>query len=232
MICSDDKPLAIAGIIGGEESAVSENTEGIILESAVFEGTNIRKTASAIGIRTDASMRYEKFLDTSITTIAIGRFLKLLKQYQPEVKIESALYDNVIKSVKPVDISIEHKYIETYLGTCIDKKTVINILKSLQFEVEEKNDAYDIKVPTFRATRDITCKADIIEEILRMYGYENIKGIPYKSETVCASKDTMKEMEYSIKDILVKKFDFMRSIPIPGMITTGSGSLDIPAVIL
>jgi len=208
MIWSKDKPLAIAGIIGGEESAVSENTVGIILESATFEGTAIRKTASVIGIRTDASARYEKFLDTAITTIAIGRFLKLLKHYQPNIKVETALYDNIINEVKSINISIEHKYIETYLGTSIDKNTILNILKSLQFEVEEKENIYDIKVPTYRSTKDITCKADIIEEVLRLYGYDNIKGIPSKTETVCVAKNTIKEMEYSIKDILVNKFNF------------------------
>lgn len=208
IIWSKDKPLAIAGIIGGAESVVSENTEGIILESATFEGTAIRKTASAIGIRTDSSARYEKFLDTAITTDAIKRFLKLLKYYQPESKVVTELYDNIINAVKIINISIEHKYIETYLGTSIDKNTILNILKSLQFEVEEKENIYNIEVPSYRATKDITCKADIIEEILRLYGYDNIKGIPNKTETVYVKKNTMKEMEYLIKDILVNKFNF------------------------
>jgi phenylalanyl-tRNA synthetase beta chain len=208
MIWNKDKPLAIAGIIGGEESAVSESTEGIILESATFEGIAIRKTASTLGVRTDASSRYEKLLDTAITTVAIGRFLRLLQQYQPEIKVETALYDNIINAVEPINISIEHKYIETYLGTSIDKSIVLNLLKSLQFGVEEKEGIYNIMVPTYRATKDITCKADIIEEVLRLYAYDNIKGSPYKAETVCAVKNTIKELEYTIKDILVKKFNF------------------------
>ncbi|EKQ57978.1 MULTISPECIES: phenylalanine--tRNA ligase subunit beta [unclassified Clostridium] len=208
IISSEDKPLAIAGIIGGEESAVSENTEGIVLESATFEGVAIRKTALAIGLRTDASARYEKFLDTAVTTVAIGRFLRLLQKYQPEIKLESSLYDNIINAVKDVNISIEHKYIETYLGTGINKETVIKILESLEFEVAQKDKMYNIKVPTFRATKDITCKADIIEEILRVYGYDNIKGSPYKADAACIKKNIAKDIEYSIKDTLVKKFNF------------------------
>lgn len=208
MIYSQDEPLAIAGIIGGEESAVSENTEGIILEAATFDGVAIRKTATSLGLRTDASARYEKFLDTAITTAAIGRFLRILQKYQPELKLESSLYDNAINPVKPINIDIEHKYIETYLGNSIPKDTVIRILESLEFEVEEKEKMYNIKVPTFRATKDVTCKADIVEEILRAYGYDNIKGSPYKSETSCVVKNDMKEIEYEIKDTLVKKFDF------------------------
>jgi phenylalanyl-tRNA synthetase beta chain len=208
MICSKGKPLAIAGIIGGANAAISENTEEIILESATFEGVAIRKTATALGIRTDASARYEKFLDTATTTIAIGRFLKLLQKYQPEIKLGASLYDNIINDIKPINISVEHKYIETYLGNSIEKNTVVNILKNLQFEVEDKENIYDIKVPTFRATKDISCKADIIEEILRVYGYDNIKGSLYKIEATGAVKNTIKEMEYSIKDLLVRKLDF------------------------
>ncbi len=208
MICYEDKPLAIAGIIGGYESEVCENTEGIILESATFDGVAVRKTASSLGIRTDASVRYEKFLDTAITIVAIGRFLKLLQKYQPEIEVETSLYDNVINEVKSIDISIDRKYIETYLGNNIDKTVVMNILKSLEFEIEEKENVYYIKVPTFRSTKDITCKADIIEEILRVYGYDNIKGSPNKAEVTAGIKDPIKDMEYLLNDILVKKFDF------------------------
>lgn len=208
MICSKDKPLAVAGIIGGEESAVSENTNGIILEAATFEGTAIRKSAKALGIRTDASARYEKFLDTSITTVAIGRFIKLLQQYQPEMEIVSSLYDNIISEIKTIDIEIQHSYIETYLGNSISVDKVMEILKSLQFVVEKKEDLYLVTVPTFRATRDISCRADIIEEILRVYGYDNIKGKPYMMDVVPVEKNTMMELQYSIKDLLVKKFNF------------------------
>lgn len=212
MINSNDKPLAIAGIIGGAESAISENSQGMILESATFEGTAVRKAASAIGIRTDASARYEKFLDIANTVIAVGRFVKLLKKYQPDIVLETSLYDNIINAVKPINISIGHKYIETYLGEQIDSAAVIKILSSLKFEVEAEASGeetiYKIKVPTYRATKDITCKADIIEEILRLYGYDKIKGKTYKSEASCPPENTIKKLEYSIKDNLVKKLNF------------------------
>lgn len=208
MIWNGSEPLALAGIIGGETSKVRENTDGIILESATFDGVDIRKTASSLSIRTDASARYEKFLDTSITTIAIGRFIKLLKKYAPEMKLESKLYDNSIKTTKSIDIEIDHKYIETYLGNSINKELIIEILQKLWFDVVEKDGIYNIKVPTFRATKDITCKADIIEEILRVYGYDNIKPVPNKIEMKCNIKNNIRECEYKIKDLLVKKFNF------------------------
>ncbi|OPJ62890.1 phenylalanine--tRNA ligase subunit beta [Clostridium oryzae] len=208
MIYGDDKPIAIAGIIGGEGSAVSENTKDVVLESATYDGVAVRKTATALGIRTDASARYEKFLDTSLTPIAIGRYLKLLKEYQPQVTLETSLYDNCIKETKALIIDIQHKYIETYLGNNIEKSVVIDILTSLQFEVQEADGLYKVKVPTFRATKDITCKADIIEEILRVYGYSNIKAAPNKMVSSVSVKNSVRDMEYLIKDILVRKFSF------------------------
>ena len=104
------------------------------------------------------------------------------------MKLESSLYDNIINEVKPINISIDHKYIETYLGNNLQKDRVINILESLEFQVEEKDNVYNIKVPTFRATKEITCKADIIEEILRVYGYDNIKASPYNVKISCPQK--------------------------------------------
>lgn len=208
MIWNGSEPLALAGIIGGEISKIGETTERIILESATFDGVAIRKTASYLGIRTDASARYEKFLDTSLTTIAIGRFIKLLKKYNPEIQLESRLYDNTINPTKSINIEIDHKYIETYLGNSIKKQLVIEILEKLWFEVVEKDGVYDIKVPTFRATKDIACKADIIEEILRVYGYDNIKPTPNKIDMKCNIKNSIRNCEYNIKDLLVKKFNF------------------------
>ena len=208
MICDGNKPAAIAGIIGGQESAVSEGTVSILLEAAVFDGVAIRKTASALGIRTDASMRYEKFLDTALTVTALGRYLKLLREYQPEAQLASSLYDCIIRETPPVEIHLPHKYIETYLGNSLDRNTVRDILGRLEFEVSLLADSYSIKVPSFRATRDISGKADVIEEILRMYGYDRIKGVPHQGAVDYVKADSLKEMEEQLKDLLTEKFSF------------------------
>lgn len=208
MICDGNKPAAIAGIIGGQESAVSESTVSILLEAAVFDGVAIRKTASALGIRTDASMRYEKFLDTALTVTALGRYLKLLREYQPEAQLASALYDCIVRETQPVEIQLPHKYIETYLGNSLGTDTVTDILRRLEFDVSVQEDSYLIKVPSFRATRDISGKADVIEEILRMYGYDRIKGCPHQSAVDYVRPDSLKEMEEQLKDLLTAKFSF------------------------
>lgn len=208
MICSGHKPAAVAGIIGGQESAVSESTGSILLEAAVFEGVAIRKAASALGIRTEASMRYEKFLDTALTVPALGRYLKLLCRYQPQVQIESALFDHRVREVETLEINLPHKYIETYLGNGISRDTVTDILRRLEFEVEARGDDYSVKVPSFRATRDISGKADVIEEILRMYGYDRIKGCAQTSAVDYSKPDGLRETENRIKDLLTGKFSF------------------------
>lgn len=208
MISNGDKYAAIAGIMGGVESEVKESTKGIILEAATFEGVSIRKSASKLGMRTDASARYEKFIDTALTTAAIGRFLRLLFHIDSSIKVVSCLYDNIIKKVEPIDLVLKHEYIETYLGNKIDKEKVTAILHSLKFSAEEKDGSYFVKVPTFRATKDITSKADLAEEILRMYGYENIKSVAPKMDMKPQSDSKMKIMEMNIKDLLVKKFAF------------------------
>lgn len=208
LIIGGNEPAAIAGIIGGDKAAVSEVTEGIILESAAFDAIQIRKTASVLGLRTDASMRYEKFLDPALTVPAIGRYAKLLLSYIPEASISSPLYDSIQKPAASITINLAHRYIETYLGNNIKMGTVIQILESLGFKAEDKDGFYDVKVPSYRATKDITTKVDLIEEILRVYGYDHIKSVPYKMPVIPVAQDPMKHMENVIKDLMVKCFDY------------------------
>lgn len=202
------KPLSIAGIIGGKESEITSSTSGILLEAATFNAVSIRKTSSKLGLRTDASVRYEKFLDTNLTDIAVGRYLKLLKEYQPDIKITSKLSDHILSETKSIEIELDHKYIEVYLGNSIEKEKISAILTSLGFVVKLYGDKYVITVPTHRATRDVTTKADIIEEILRMYGYDNIKGKSFEMNCIPVQENEIKTLEYSIKELLVNKFNF------------------------
>jgi phenylalanyl-tRNA synthetase beta chain len=208
IICENSIPAAIAGIIGGKESEVKDNSSSILLEAAVFDGISIRKTSSQLSLRTDASIRYEKFLDSSITTLAIKKYISLLKAYQPAIKISSKLYDCIIKPTAPVVIELEHQYIETYLGTSMQKSTIIDLLQRLDFKVIEQEKTYIVTIPSFRATKDITSKVDLIEEILRMYGYENIKPQPYKMDIVPVVQASAKAFEYTVKDLLVQKYNF------------------------
>jgi len=172
-VISDDKnSLALAGIMGGFESRVTESARQIIVESAHFDPTHIRKTAHHFKKRTEASARFEKNLDPYQNTVALCRFLKLMNEsgisYQSPETIIS------LGSLAPEKIlTISHDFIIKRIGASISSDVIVSILTKLGFGVQLKHDSmlYTITVPSFRATKDIAIKEDIVEEIARMYGY-------------------------------------------------------------
>ncbi|MFZ5352205.1 MAG: phenylalanine--tRNA ligase subunit beta [Bacillota bacterium] len=202
VIGSSGGPAAAAGIIGGEETSVKDETESIILEAAVFDSICIRRTSSSLGLRTDASARFEKSLDTSLTIISIGRYLKLLQQYQPDIMLSFPIQDIIQNETKAGAIEIEHRYVETYLGKAIESELVTDILQRLGFDTEYAEGRYVVSAPTYRATKDITCKADIVEEVLRLYGYENIEPKPFTTEISVFPDDTVTALNESIRKVL------------------------------
>lgn len=206
LICNKEKPVAIAGIMGGENSEVEEDTTSILLESATFEGASIRKSSTKIGLRTEASARYEKMLDPNITVLAIKRFVKLLKAMQSDISFASSLTDVYCKKLEEIDITITKPYIDKYIGNDLPKERMLEILKSLEFKVDAQGDTFNIKVPTFRATKDITMKVDIIEEITRIYGYDNIqpKTLDVALKPLQYNEDRI--LDHKIKEILSEKF--------------------------
>jgi len=208
MICDLEKPVGIAGIMGGENSEVAHDTDAIILESANFEGTSIRKNSTRLGLRTEASARYEKMLDPELTAVASKRFVKLLRDMQPDVEITSNLTDKYVRKHAPVTVTIDKPYIDRYIGNLVSSDEVDRILRSLEFGVERAGDTFTIKVPSFRATKDISMKADIIEEISRIYGYDNIE--PKTIEVALQPLDYNEERlaEHKVKEILAEKFGY------------------------
>ena len=162
MICDETKPIAIAGIMGGENTEIRENTNSLLLESATFDTVTIRKATTRLGLRTDASTRYEKTLDPELTTLAIARYIKLLKEMDENVQITSSLTDVYLKKYDSIVIDINEEYISRRIGQKVDSDTIEQILKSLQFKVERNGDEFKITVPSYRATKDVTNKADIL----------------------------------------------------------------------
>lgn len=200
------KPMAIAGVIGGQNSEIVDDTKQVILESANFDATHIRKSSSALSLRTDASTRFEKTLDPELTVQAINRFIELLKEIDDKIEIKSNLTDLYVKKYPVISLVLEQSYIDRYTGINIDQKTVCKILESLEFEVSYNNGIYKISVPSWRATKDVTIKADIIEEISRIYGYDNFDSIPTLGILNPVELDVSKREENQIKNILVEKF--------------------------
>lgn len=210
MIYNEDTPVALAGIMGGEESEITDSTTSLFLESANFDGYTVRKGASALNMRTDASARFEKSLDPALTTTAIKRFIYLLKLSQPEIKITSNLSDLYVKEPAPITIQFDKPYLDRLIGKDLTTENIIDILERLEFKVEHeeehKDGQFKVKVPQFRATRDISIKADMVEEITRIYGYDNIEPqtVEVPLEPLNYNEDRL--MEHKIKEVLTEKF--------------------------
>ena len=199
MICNEKQPVAIAGIMGGLNSEIDDDTTSLILESANFDAACVRKSAVALGLRTEASARYEKSLDPNMTVLAIKRFVKLLTDVDKEISIDSRIEDIYVNEVKESVVNLKKDYLRKYMGFVLDDEVVTKILKSLHFKVEVKEDSYIVTAPTYRSTKDIKYSADIIEEIARIYGYNNLEEIPLKLDLTAQNGDNKYDLEYDIK---------------------------------
>ncbi len=207
MICNENTPVAIAGVMGGQNTEITDSTTSLFLESANFDAVKVRKTASALALRTDASARYEKTLDPSLTKIAIERFVKVLKDEDSKIKVTSRFSDEYVKKYPEITIDISREYINKKIGVELSLDEIIDTLTALEFKVERKDhESIHITVPSFRATKDVSGKADIIEEISRIYGYDNIVPQTKLCEVVPVREDKSRKLEYSAKEILALKY--------------------------
>ena len=172
MICSNNKPLCLAGIYGGINSGVSESTNSLFLESAIFNSVTIRKSSKRHQLFTDASYRYERGVDPNKVIYALKRAALLIKEINPECHISDIIVeDNLKKEVK--DIYLRYDRIEKISGQIIDKEVVIQILTSLDFEIKgHSDDGINLIAPDYR--HDVYREIDVIEEILRVFGFDNI----------------------------------------------------------
>lgn len=206
MICNGDTPVAIAGIMGGLDSEIVADTTTLTLESANFDAVSIRKSSVRLSHRTDASARYEKCLDPEMTKTAVGRFLKLLKDIDPEIRVVSSFTDVYKKHYAPVILDFDKKFVDRYTGIEISNERIVKTLTDLGFEVTNTGDEFSVKVPSWRATKDVTIKADIIEEITRIYGYDNFEINTALAPLYPIASETEKTVEDKIKDLLVHDF--------------------------
>ena len=206
MICNDNTPVAIAGIMGGLDSEIVEDTTSLTLESATFDAVSIRKSSARLSHRTDASMRYEKSLDPEMTVTAVARFVKILSDFDGGVKVTSSLTDEYAKKFDKVTLSFDKRFVDRYTGIEIDNETIVKTLTALGFNVKLDGDDFTVDVPSWRATKDVTLKADIIEEITRIYGYDNFDVHTAAAPLYPVRPFAEKSIEDKIKDILVKEF--------------------------
>ena len=206
MITSDNQPVAIAGVMGGDASKIEDDTTSLLLESATFDGVSVRKTTTRLGLRTDASMRYEKMLDPELCKIATERLLNLLFECDGGAKVISSFTDKYVKRYPEIVLDFDKKYVDRYTGIDIPTETIVKTLTGLGFKIRRDGDSFSVTVPTWRATKDVTIKADIIEEITRIYGYDNFEVFTSESALLPVRKEVLKSDEDRMKDILVKSY--------------------------
>ncbi len=206
MICNGDSPVAIAGIMGGLDSEIVEDTSTLTLESATFDAASIRKSTVRLSHRTDASQRYEKSLDPEMTVTAIARFVKLLTDIDSGATVVSALTDEYAKKYPEITLNFTKAFVNRYTGIEISNDTVVKTLRSLGFGVELCGEDFAVNVPSWRATKDVTIKADIIEEITRIYGYDNFDIHTAEAPLYPVREAVEKTDENRIKDILVHRY--------------------------
>ncbi len=169
VIADTEKPVAVAGVMGGEYSGIMDDTVDVIFESACFDGASIRRTAKKLGMRTDSSARFEKGLDQEGCMPAILRAFQLVEILACGEPLDTVI-DCCAKKRERKTVDFDPKWINSFLGTDIPREDMVKYLKNIGFEVVLNK----VIVPSFRV--DIECNADIAEEVARFYGYNNIKG--------------------------------------------------------
>ena len=179
VIADVNGPIAIAGVIGGLNTGISGQTTTIVLECANFHPASVRRTSSKLKLRTDASMRFEKAQDPENTMRAMARALELLPELSPGIRVVGGVADSRKAGVPPAPIRLPLDWLDMKLGRQVDPAEVRDILERLAFGVTEPAPrVYSVSVPSWRATKDVAEKDDLVEEVGRMIGYSSITPKP------------------------------------------------------
>jgi len=191
MICNSIAGMCIAGVFGGAGSGIKTTTKDIFLESAFFDPTSVRKTSKYHGLKTDASFRFERGADPNITIYALKRAALLIKEIAGG-KISSKIVDVYPLAIRNTSVEVTFKGIDTLIGKQIDHAVMISILTGLGIEITERSqDGLSLSVPPFKA--DVYREVDVVEEILRIYGYNNIEFTGSLRSSISYSPETDRE---------------------------------------
>ncbi|AVP53956.1 phenylalanyl-tRNA synthetase subunit beta [Clostridium tetani] len=195
-----DRSVALAGIMGGLNSEVKEDTKEIILECANFDGTNIRVSSKKLALRTEASSKFEKDLDPNLVEIAMDRVCHLIEELDAGEVIEGTV-DIYKNPAKERNLKVDSNWMNKFLGTDIPKEDMKEYLDRLELKTDIEEDTLNITVPTFRS--DVVLKQDVAEEIARIYGYNNIPTTMFNSVSKRAGKTLKQHLEDKVVEILI-----------------------------
>ena len=205
VIFDAERPLVLAGLMGGLDAGVTPDSTKLFLEVANWEAPEVRKTSVRLGLRTDSSQRYEKTLDSNQCYRTLLRLVEMISELCPGTTVlgmpEKFVRED--KLSKPLTLTISHSQIVKNLGMEISKETIRDIFERLDFKVEEKSGSFDVTVPSYRTTKDISVKADLIEEIGRMIGYDNIASVSPNLPVKPIRLSETKKFHRKIQDFLV-----------------------------
>ncbi len=197
MVCNEEAPMCIAGVFGGIESGITENTQNVFLESACFDPVFVRKTARRHGLSTDASFRFERGTDPNIVIYALKRAALLIKELAGG-KITSDIIDIYPAPVKDFEVEVKYSHIDRLIGKTIGKENIKKILTALEIKiVNESETTLLLHVPPYRV--DVRREADVIEDILRIYGFNNIE-VPSKVNSTLSYSP--KPDDYRLKNVI------------------------------
>ena len=200
VIADAEQPVALAGIMGGYDSEITEATCDVLLESAYFNPSSVRATAKALGISTEASYRFERGADPGVVLAALDRASQLIAELAGGTICEGVV--DVYPGQQPLtEIQLRPERVNFVLGTTLEASEMVQILNRLGFDVDATGDIYHVTVPTFRA--DITREIDLIEEIARVHGYDNIPTTLPKGDIPVPAQDPKTEIRKRIKHFLL-----------------------------
>ena len=209
LVIADNKEvIALAGVMGGKNSEISEHTKSIVFESANFDATTVRRTSGRLGLRSDSSARFEKSQDPNNCELALRRAVQMVLEICPNAKVVSNVADISNFSLAQGPIDLDWDFLFNKLGQEIEKKQVIKILESLGFTVKEKKEGLKVGVPSWRATKDISIAEDLVEEVARIYGYDNIDPVMPLFSIDPPQPNALRKLERDMLDIAVKEMGY------------------------
>jgi len=217
VIADSDKTLVLAGLMGGENSGVSETTTKIFIEVANWKAAEVRRTSVRLGLRTDSSQRYEKTLDSQMLERTLYRIVELLQKVCLEAKVVGAPeYAGPSLPLKaPLLITTSVEKIQKVLGTSIDAAEIRRIFSSLDFTLSGSDEKLVVAIPSYRATKDIECEADLVEEVGRHVGFDNITPVAPFVPVAPANLTYKQKLHRKIRDYLFQNAHASETLTYP-----------------
>ncbi len=208
VIATEEKAVALAGVMGGLESGIENNTTTIVFESANFDAATTRKTSTKLSLRTDSSARFEKSLDPNMCEAALKRAVELVLECCPGAKVASKVVSEGKPRLFVGPLEIPTEFFGKKLGVEIPVKTIISILTKLGFTIIEKKKFLSVKIPTWRATKDIAIAEDVVEEVARIFGYENIPATLPSFTITPPETNKLRALERTVAETMVKELSY------------------------